>query len=86
VSKSAIIIAILARWRDQRQALRGILQKVGSLAKPERERALRQLLVLAGLRGIKDEVSEEARRMAVFIDIAKTRSWDRPIARAGRRV
>src|ERR1700686_425651 len=44
------VIAILARLRDHREAIRKMVQKIAGLESPDRERALGQLLILSGLR------------------------------------
>jgi len=44
------VIAILARLRDHKDAVRRILERIAGLVAAERETALGQLLILAGLR------------------------------------
>jgi hypothetical protein len=44
------VIAILARLRDHRDAVSRIVERIGALTAPDRETALRVLLILAGLR------------------------------------
>jgi predicted transposase YdaD len=63
------VIAILARWRDEREGFRRILERLAGLAAPERERSLSQLFLLAGVRRLERDLREEARRMPIFIDI-----------------
>jgi hypothetical protein len=50
------VIAILARLRDHKEAVRRIVARIGGLAGVERETALSQLLILAGLRHLEDVV------------------------------
>ena len=63
------VIAILARLRDHREAVRKIVARIADLVPAEREAALSQLLILAGLRRLARTVEEEIQRMPVFIDI-----------------
>ncbi|HLY18756.1 MAG TPA: glycosyltransferase family 39 protein [Bryobacteraceae bacterium] len=49
------VIAILARLRDHKEAVRKVVQRIAVLPRTERETALRQLLVLAGLRHLANE-------------------------------
>ena len=48
------VIAILARLRDHGDAARKIVERIAGLPAPDREAALGQLLVLAGLRHLKN--------------------------------
>jgi predicted transposase YdaD len=63
------VIAILARLRDRRDAVWQVLSRITALPVSERETALRQLLILAGLRRLEQTVEAEARTMPVFIDL-----------------
>ena len=63
------VIAILARLRDHEGAVRKIVERIAGLAVAERETALTQLLILAGLRRLAKTVEREARRMPIHIDI-----------------
>jgi hypothetical protein len=58
------VIAILARLRDHKEAVRKIVGKIAGLAAVERETALGQLLILAGLRHLEDTVEREAQKNA----------------------
>ena len=63
------VIAILARLRDHERAVRRIVGRIAGLAVAERETALTQLLILAGLRRLAKTVEREARKMPIHIDI-----------------
>jgi hypothetical protein len=57
------VIAILARLRDHKEAVRKIMERIASLAAVERETALRQLLILAGLRHLEEVVCHLKRKV-----------------------
>ena len=63
------VIAILARLRDHKDAVRRILERIAGLVAAERETALGQLLILAGLRHFEETVEREARKMPILKDI-----------------
>jgi predicted transposase YdaD len=67
------VIAILAGLRDHRDAVRKIVGKIASLAAAEREAALSQLLILAGLRSLEETVAREIQKMPVYIDILENK-------------
>jgi hypothetical protein len=68
------VIAILARLQDHKVAVRRIVERIVGLAAVERETALGQLLILAGLRHFEETVvvvvvEREARKMPILGDI-----------------
>ena len=63
------ILAILTRLPDLHGAVRQVMKKIVSLTPPERQNALRQMLLLSGLRHLGQTVEEEARRMPILNDI-----------------
>jgi hypothetical protein len=63
------VLAILTRLRDQRGAIDEIVRKIAGLQETQRERALQQLFVLAGLRGLEEAVEEGIRRMPTLNEI-----------------
>jgi hypothetical protein len=63
------VIAILARLRDHKDAIRRIVVKIEASVEIDRETALQALLILAGLRGLEELVEEEARKVPIFYDI-----------------
>ena len=67
------VIAILARLQDHREAVRKIIGRIAGLAAGERETALSQLLILAGLRHLEETVAQEVRKMPIFIDILENK-------------
>jgi predicted transposase YdaD len=67
------VIAILARLRDHKEAVRKIVGKIAGLAAAEREAAFSQLLILAGLRRLEETVAREIRKMPVYIDLLENK-------------
>jgi hypothetical protein len=63
------VLAILARLRDEREAVRRIVSTCAALDGPSQAEALQQLVVLSGLRKMEDLVEEETHRMPVYIDL-----------------
>jgi hypothetical protein len=63
------VIAILARLRDYKDAVRRIVEKIAGLTPAERETALGRLMILAGLRHLEETVEQEARKMPILNDI-----------------
>ena len=60
------VIAILARLRDHKEAVRKIVERIAGLPAPSVKRALGQLLVLSGLRHLEESVEQEARKMPIL--------------------
>src|SRR6266446_2060721 len=75
------VIAILARLRDHKEAVRKIVERISVLAAGERETALGQLLILAGLRRLEETVAQEVRKMPIFIDILENKVLGPPYKR-----
>jgi hypothetical protein len=63
------IFAVLMRLRDQREAVRRILTRIGSLDQAARDVAFKQLITLAGLRKLEEVVEWEAKSMPILDDI-----------------
>jgi hypothetical protein len=63
------VIANLARLRDDKEAVHRIMERIAGLPVSERETALAQLMILAGLRNLAETVEEEAQRMPIDLDI-----------------
>jgi hypothetical protein len=63
------VIAILTRLRDHKAAVRRIVERIAGLAAADRNAALGQLLILAGLRHLEEAVEQEARKMPILNDI-----------------
>src|SRR6185437_11346538 len=63
------VIGILARLRNEREAVRRIVARFTELPAGQRNEALEQLIVLSGLRRMDALVKEEANRMPVYIDL-----------------
>ena len=63
------VIAILAQLRDHKEAVHRIVGRIAGLAAAERETALAQLTILAGLRHLARTVEQETRNMPIDLDI-----------------
>jgi predicted transposase YdaD len=63
------VIAVLARLKDQHEAVRTILGRVTDLEPAKRELAFTQLVTLAGLRRLEEFVEQEAKKMPILNDI-----------------
>ena len=75
------VIAILARLRDRWEAVRRLVAKIAGLEVDEREAALSQLLILAGLRQLEEFVEREARKMPILNDILEHKVLGREFKR-----
>src|ERR1035438_4028548 len=62
------VVAVLAGLRDHEEAVGKIVKRIAGLA-AERETALAQLMILAGLRHLSRTVEQERRKMPIDIDI-----------------
>ena len=63
------ILAVLARLRDQKSAVTQIVRRIAGLEATQRDTALSQLLILAGLRGLETTVEQEIKTMPILLDI-----------------
>jgi hypothetical protein len=63
------VIAILTQLRDDKEAVHRIMERIRGLAMHERETALAQLMILAGLRHLAGAVEQETRNMPIDLDI-----------------
>jgi hypothetical protein len=75
------LLAILARLRDHKEAIRTIVERIAGLEGSARQEALSQLLILAGLRNLEGEVEKETRHMPVIIDILENKVLGREYKR-----
>jgi hypothetical protein len=75
------VIAILAGLRNHREAVRRIVGKLAGLAAPERDTALGQLLILAGLRRLEETVEREIEKMPIYIDLLENKVLGPPFKR-----
>jgi hypothetical protein len=75
------VIAILARLRDHKDAVRRVVERIAGLVAAERETALGQLLILAGLRHFEEMVEQEARKMPILNDILDNKVLGREFKR-----
>ena len=67
------VLAILARVRDQGEAIRTIVRRLEALSGSARNEAIAQLLTLAGLRGLEQRVTEELKKMPLTIDLTQNK-------------
>jgi len=67
------ILAILARLKDSRMALHQIVSRIATLKEAERQTALAQLTVLAGLRDLEQAVREEIHTMPATINLLENK-------------
>lgn len=63
------VLAILARLRAQATDVKRILDRIAGAPVSQRERALRQLTILAGLRRLRSIIETETNAMPVVLDI-----------------
>jgi hypothetical protein len=56
-------------FADHKEAVHKIVERIASLAMAERETALAQLMILAGLRHLSNAVEQETRKMPIDLDI-----------------
>jgi hypothetical protein len=75
------VIAILARLRDHKDAVRRIVERIAGLVPVERETALGQLIILAGLRQLEETVEQEARKMPILNDLLDNKVLGREFKR-----
>ena len=77
------VIAILTRLGSQAGTVRRILERIAAGEPGEREEALTELSILAGLRRLTGEVKREARKMPILEDIMENEIFG-PAIRQGR--
>ena len=63
------LIAVLMRLRDERAAVRKILRRIGENEPARRDVAVRELIILAGLRSLGAIIEEETQKMPILDDI-----------------
>lgn len=66
------VLAILARLRDERAALRRILRRIQLSPEEGRARAMNELSILSGLRPIQAIIKQEIDNMPLEIDLTQT--------------
>jgi predicted transposase YdaD len=77
------VLAVLTRLGEQREAVRRILERIAAGPRGERDGALAELFIIAGLRRMEDEAREEATKMPVLNDIMDNKVIG-PAIRQGR--
>ena len=75
------VLAILTRLRDQRAAVREVVHKICLLEDTQRGIALRQLLILAGRRGLEEVVEREIAKMPITVNILENKVLGREFKR-----
>lgn len=63
------LIAVLMRLRDERETVGKILRRIGENQPARRELAVRELIILAGLRSLGAIIEEEIKKMPILDDI-----------------
>jgi predicted transposase YdaD len=63
------VIAVLMRLSNQRAAVRKILRRISESESARREVAIRELIILAGLRDLGAIIEEETKKMPILDDI-----------------
>ena len=77
------VLAVLTRLGEQREAVRRILERIAAGRRGERDGALAELFIIAGLRRMEDEARREATKMPVLNDIMDNKVVG-PLLRQGR--
>ena len=77
------VIAVLTRLGSQPDTVRRILERIANRQTPERDEALAELLIVAGLRRMTGAVKREAKRMPILNDIMDNEVFG-PLIRQGR--
>ena len=75
------VIAVLARVRDERAAVKRILNRIAEADPGVRSSALAAFLLLAGLRKIEDVIEQEVSRMPLLDDILDNKVLGREFRR-----
>jgi hypothetical protein len=63
------VLAVLTRLGERLEGVRRILERIAAGPRGERDEALAELFIVAGLRRMEDEARREARKMPVLNDI-----------------
>jgi len=77
------VVAILTRLSNRRDAVKRILKRIAAGKPGERDRAMAELLIVAGLRRLTGEVRREAAKMPILNDIMDNEVFG-PLIRKGR--
>ncbi len=73
------VLAVLARLVDRRAAVARIVERIRSLTDAARDQAVAQLGILAGLRGLENEVQEELEKMPIVVDLMENAVFARGV-------
>jgi hypothetical protein len=77
------VVAVLTRLGEQRKVVRRILERIAAEPPGERDGALAELFIIAGLRRMEDEARREATKMPILNDIMDNKVVG-PLLRQGR--
>jgi hypothetical protein len=77
------VLAVLARFHDEHEAVRRILQRVARSGRERRALAIDELTLLAGLRKLEPLINREAMQMPILNDIMDHQVYG-PLLREGR--
>jgi predicted transposase YdaD len=75
------ILSVLTRLPDQEGAIRRVLEKIAECEEGERETALQQFLVVAGLRHLEEMIEQEVKKVPVLNDILENKVLGREYKR-----
>jgi hypothetical protein len=75
------ILSVLTALPDQKDAIRRVLEKISKCEEGERETALQQFLVIAGLRHLEEMIEQEVKKVPVLNDILENRVLGREYRR-----
>jgi predicted transposase YdaD len=73
------VLAVLAKLADRKDAVARIVRSIGKLPGLDRDDAIQQLYILAGLRGLEQTVEEEVSSMPIVVDLMKNKVLGREI-------
>jgi hypothetical protein len=77
------VLAVLTRLGEQHESVRRILERIAGMRPGERDGALAELFIIAGLRRMEDEARLEAGKMPILNDIMDNKVIG-PAIRQGR--
>ncbi len=77
------VLAVLTRLGEQRESVRRVLERIAAMRADERDGALAELFIIAGLRRMEDEARLEAGKMPILNDIMDNKVIG-PLLRQGR--
>ena len=76
------VLAVLAKLADRKVAVARIMSRIGSLSVSQRDEAIGQLCILAGLRGLEQMVQEEVENVPIIVDLMENKIFAQGYQRA----